>query len=105
MGKIKENWQVILFTAFMTMLFSGLLTIWVNRESKVSSAASTEYVDKKHGEQKIYIDEKFIPIEGRVHDLEERQLMKADKGDIAEIKKTLGEQNKMLFDILKEVKK
>lgn len=112
MGKIKENWQIIVFTAFITMIFSVMLTFWTNRESKLSGAASEEYVEKTNNDLKTYIDVQDGEIKGRVKVLEDRQIFKADKADIDKLDHKIEEQtrlitdqNKMIIDIWKEIKK
>ena len=58
MEKLKENWQVIIFTMLITLVGSMLLSWATMRGSKIENAASVEYVDKGDAKLEAKIDTK-----------------------------------------------
>lgn len=109
MDWIKKNiWQTIL-VALITVIFStlGSLYIWHKQREveKVQGCAPYEYVDKKTDDLKIYIDVQDLEIKSRVNNLESRQIQKAEKSDVDQIRALLQDQNRMIFELLKDSKK
>ena len=50
MGKIKDNWQIVVFTMFITILGNMLFSSFIRHDDNVRNAASIEYVDKQDTE-------------------------------------------------------
>jgi hypothetical protein len=105
MGKIKDNWQLALFTVVITIIGSGVWTYFQNRDKRMDQSATVEYVDTKHNEQKIYIDEQDNSITLRVDRIQAIQQTKADKDDVDKIYQKTEENNKLLIEILFKLNK
>ena len=93
MDWIKKNiWQTLL-VAFITVVFSTLGSIYVYQHSKtdmkIDSAASIEYVDRKTGETKIYIDIQDTDLRNKIIRLEDGMDKKADKYHVESIEKKI----------------
>jgi len=111
MGKIKDNWQLAVFTLLITIVGSGIWTYFQNRDSKINQGATVEYVDKRHEDQKIYIDECDNAITLRLDRVQAIQQTKADKDDVDKIfemskanNEQLIENNRLLIDIALKIK-
>ena len=100
MGKIKDNWQLALFTVCITILGSGIWTYFQNRDSHIDKSATVEYVDIKHNEQKIYIDEQDRDIIQRLDRVQAVQQNKADKTEVDKVYEMSVENNKLLIEVL-----
>lgn len=90
MDWIKKNiWQSLLI-AFITVVFSTVGSVIVysstKRADKVNNSASTEYVDKKTGELKVYVDVQDTEIKSDVRRLEDT---KADKAVVEAMDKRI----------------
>lgn len=108
MDWIKKNiWQTLLVAA-ITVLFSTFGSLYVYQAStsanKVDKAASIEYVDQKHNEQKIYIDEQDNAIIQRMDRIQAVQLTKADQSYVDKLYQKTEENNRLLIEILMKVK-
>lgn len=58
MGKFKENWQIVLFASFISLLSAYFLNKIQARDNHIENAASIEYVDNGDNELKLQIDKK-----------------------------------------------
>lgn len=108
MGKIKENWQLAVFITVLSVILSGFGAVVSNRiadrDNKVNTSATTEYVDKKHLDMKGYIDTQDDEIkrrvatnEGYIHAIEGKMEGKADKTDIHRIDQKLDKIYELLI--------
>ena len=89
MGKIKDNWQLAVFTVVITLIGSGLFTYCQNQHKLTGGAASIDYVEKRHNEQKVYADEQDKAIWQSVHKVENTLELKADKYHVESIEKKI----------------
>ena len=103
MGKIKDNWQLAVFTVVITILGSGVWTYFQNRDKSIDGAATIEYVDKQHEDQKIYIDEQDKHIWTEMNRIENVQQTKVDQNEFDKLYNLVIENNKLSIEILKEI--
>lgn len=89
MGKIRDNWQLAVFTVVITILGSGVWTYFQNRDKSIHDSASIEYVDKKTGETKIYIDIQDTDLKNQINKIEHNMDLKADKYHVESIEKKI----------------
>ena len=78
MEKVKENWQLVVFTMFITIIGNMTLSSYVSDKSNINNAASKHYVDSKDSlmfKTLINADQKII------NKLE----YKADKDDVDKV--------------------
>lgn len=84
MGKIKENWQIVVFTMLITLAGSLFISWIADRSTHIEDAATTEYVDTKDCELKEQIEQK------------------ADKKDVRKIEETLKIIDSRIYDMWKD---
>jgi len=102
MDWIKKNWAQTILVAFITVVFSTVGSVIVysstKKVDKINNSASTEYVDKKAGELKTYVDVQDNEIKVDVQRLEDT---KADKDAV----KTVQDQVNVIYQwVLKQDK-
>ena len=105
MGKIKDNWQLAVFTVCITILGSGIWTYFQNRDKSIDKAATVEYVDKRHDDQKTYIDEQDKAITNRLDRVQAIQATKVDQSEFDKVYQKTEENNRLLIEILMKLNK
>ena len=95
MEKIKESWQVIVFTMLITLIGSTFLSYATIRNSKVDNAASIDYVDK--GDEKL-----DCKIEAQRLEVDENLEKKADKTTVKQMQHTLDVIDGRIYDMWKD---
>jgi len=105
----KKTWQVAMIITLCNLLLSGMIAFAVNalstREQALQGAASTEYVDKQDNATRTYIDSQDNIISNRVGRVEVNMETKADKDDFDRLYLKTEDNNKLLIQVLKEIKR
>jgi len=105
----KKTWQTVLLITIINLLLSGVVAFTVNafsaREETLQGAASTEYVNKLDADQKCYIDQQDQVLQEGHEELHGEIRLKADQSEVDKLYNKTEENNRLLFEILKIVKK
>jgi hypothetical protein len=104
----KKTWQIALIITVANLLLSGMIAFAVNalsaREKTLQGAATVTYVDSQDANQKCYIDKQDNTATERMNRIQTEVNLKADKDDFDKVYQMGMDNNKLLIDILKEVK-
>jgi hypothetical protein len=105
----KKTWQIAVIITFANLLLSGVIAFTVNafsaRETALQGAASKDYVDQQDGSTLDYVDVQDGAITNRMDRIQLQVNTKADKDDFDKVYLKCEENNKLLFEVLKAVKK
>ena len=78
MGKIKDNWQIVVFTMILTIIGNIAFSSFTSSKNDIKNAASKDYVDMN--------DDKIIRNMNKADDNLQTQInKKADKDDVQKV--------------------
>jgi len=92
MGKIKENWLVLVLAMLLTLVGNMAFYSIKNTDVTLKNAASRDYVDKGDAKLDAKIDKQGKGLEEK----------KADKATVKEIQETLKIIDGRIYDIWKD---
>jgi hypothetical protein len=105
---LKTNFKQTLLIGLIMAVLSVVGTVVANRisarDTTVSKSASVDYVDTKCTDTRTYIDKQDNLLNERIGRVQESLKDKADQSDYDKLYQKTEENNKLLFEVLKEIK-
>jgi hypothetical protein len=109
MDWLKTNFRqgliLAVIVALMSLGSSFMFRGWTAKDDKINGAASVELVEKKQTEMKCYVNEQDQVLQKQITHIDGEVQLKTDKEDFEKLYQETKDNNKLLIEILREVRK